>query len=573
MTFFLQCRKDIYLPLLFLINLKESIKDETTNVLIFYDKNNDTHHDQSIQKMIELFKKAELNILSETESINKASLVIFMVKNNYLQSHRFQQDYENSKSISKIMILIEKLNDDYKQEILKLNRFNVIKMYDVNDTQLYGDEFNKLCNFIQAICDKKLVYGIRNATKSCLLSKQIDIFLKSPINSLKLIRSQLHNKCEGILSSEAVVYRSFSLIHYDSVLFWDLNESKIYKTHPFNEILQKRSLKVYEPCLIKHINCLAFNCEYRTDGDTYQLKKNISIVDLTNKQVKNQVEIEEISYLVYNEYNQMFYAMPKYKFLIKIYDKELNLIKTAHLPKKRPSFSSVQNLKMINNSIFVLLTKIVYVYDYDLKLISSFGNGILSSATSIYNNDCSFYILIHENRLECIHVFDSISQSYLGKFCVSSEIMNESVIIQNNLFMYDTSSTNIDYNHIDFDFNSNFFNNLFTCKFDRYNHHSLEQAYLLPCNKYACLKCVCKNYNFKLNKLKCNFCSNEHKSRLLKRNCFMNELLSQNIKEIANEMVKLAKHWFSFLGIYQLLIIILHTILKLTVISILRYEY
>lgn len=489
--------------------------------------------------------------------IDKSRVVIFIVTNDYLKQNKFKLEYKRSIELKKIILIIlleEIVNiaaDNLNEPELELNKFNVINFAKniCNEVEnlWYGEPFHKLCYCIQYIFGKKLFEDHHiNITAEYLSNAVVKSDNISQIASWQPIKSYDYSIDDQSLfknySNSYFINTDKHLIEYKcrTILFYDKNTMNLIKIKKL-DFLETNSLRILKGCYIDHLNyiCIVCNSEVAHDDD----RKFIFLIDLNTLDKVKEIDIIGNVSCAYNEYNQLIYILIQNTstLTMDIYDSNLEFLDSHILQKNTVDYFN--SLRIINNFVYLLNGTIVYVTDSDMQYITYFDFDQLNMTNSFLKTDNSNYILIDGGGT--IFAFDSNNYEYLGKFdagqsnVVYKNIRMSSLYQDEDIYIY---GFNIEYDYMNY-----MIDNLFVCKFNKFNYHSMREPYSLPCHRIACLRCICENYNFKVNKLSCNFCRELHEIKIC-RNNFIVELFSQNIYETAFKQIKYSRKYFDLLG-------------------------
>lgn len=282
------------------------------------------------------------------------------------------------------------------------------------------------------------------------------------------------------------------------------------------------------------------NCKYRSSESL------ILIVNFHNNSIVKEVKINagnSANCCTYDQYSKVTYigVGKRYSSITSImqFDMEFNFIKNIDLKIRKFKFFS---MKIINNLLYIPVNNYFRIYDLNMNYICSRDLTVLSEVKVLANqfSESIFITNLYDFRkLNPRGLYITVNKK-------PSYILFNLTLVHKNLFFSLHHGRTIKVYNIKSDFWVNFFENQLICKFDKCIH-SMKEPYLLPCLRFACLKCICTQYNLNSNYLICSFCKTKHKYNFIEYQ-FLNEFINQNIKEIIEEQIKHARKLISYMG-------------------------
>lgn len=483
-----------------------------------------------IQELISLFQNVHLNVLTSIDInpnfITESRLVLFILTNDYFKTEKFKQEHKYARLMKKrlIFVLLEKINNFDEH-------FNVINLSNriINSELLNDEQLNKLWCFINTI------YGVN---------------LKQ--DEHKCISSNIQNK---FLSNDyfiSIDANFFLKSYYDEEIFNKIRHIASYASQ-YTEYLSASNSKTLNTfylhsgsCYVRKINylshldylCVAYNVYKQITPDMY-----MALIDLLNFKVVKNVQVNDHRYSFYIESKHCIYTFnnESNNLTVSVYNDNIELIRSFSIK----TINTVNNVYEIDKMIYICYSKteVIDVYDLDMNYKKSITD---KSLYEKFKKSCDYHhlILYHSEIDRNFGTLRSQNPNLLPRNKSYYFTFHDNFTF---IFEYNSLNGNVEAKGMSHGFTDKSLNFDLTCQYNRYYLHSMKIPYLLPCNKYACLKCICENYDFISNTLKCKYCGNEHKYEINRKN-FMNESFNQHIKEIASVLVTYKKKLISSLG-------------------------
>lgn len=502
-----------------------------------------------------------------------------MITNEHLQEQQnLRKLYNYTKSLHKptIFVLIDEISNVEIQKLFKITHLNMVELYkDINqnsEIKITGIEVCKLNSIIHSICGKQIVCERQPKNELKLQSK-----LSKPIKSVKLLYTIGINCNKGtdnrnsyvkpvMTSNETKLYVCIS----NKLLIYDLYTSRLIKSIILND-----KFKLNTDYFIKSMWCLKhYLCFYRDTKDNVKsIKNSFHVLDTLNdfnEYIK--IELDSHPCCAYSCINDCVYLLENN--LISVYDIKLNLTKKSTLIELN-KHGNAKCMRIFKSCfIYVLCSGVIHVYDLDLNHISEFSNLIVSASNILNEGHASLDYMFILDQYH-VKIFNLIDNQYVGTLNTRSTnrtdlsmkfdaLVSTHLVVDNRLYLKLSDSISLISNNfntckytlsaylIEFNYRNYFFENLFICKFNKFNYHVIENPYFITsCCKYACFKCVIENYNFLKNKFMCNFCLRQHSRFGIQKSNFLNELFYENASVIANEQLKLVRNMICPLSKYK----------------------
>jgi hypothetical protein len=496
--------------------------------------------DEYSPKMYELFKilkdrtfavKSRMSI-KETDgfkkncelkdAIEKSRIILFVLTNNYFKSSEFIELFQMASLQNKIVVYLLAEEIDAKQnEIIDLNSLNVIEIYkNFNKESICtGEPFYRLCYLLYSTIGRQdLVSKTTDKVKLEPYRLQPFAHFNENLQRYRKLINGFEIK-KNLIEKTKQIGRLYDFTERNQVLITIGDRLLIYQPYSFKFERQIRLHDIPESdirdiCYQRNTNTLCL----LGDNSIYFLDENYRLIRVGEIGLC-QVRPCSLQTFTYNEANNKMY----------LYDGLSNEIMfTERLLLKgrmeiRGSKTCLKSMKIINNNLYLLKNDSIYVYDLDLKYITSFGHSVLVKASSlIIDKKTDAFIYVVDTHDKCLKVFN-FGFKYFGKIDIDIDLdWSQSChikggIINGNLVLYDSNKMYIqaiDYSIIDDkSFKSETISEgFYVCKLNCFNHHFCRNPFLLPCGNIACLECIYDSYNLYFNKFVCSFdgCKVEH---------------------------------------------------------------
>ncbi len=400
------------------------------------------------------------NELSIKSQVSYSNLIFFFLTNKFVKTGRFKKEWNEREKRVFIVVLLEEINENMAD--LDVNDFYVSNLY---DTTL---EKNKI--FIQ-----RLMGLVKIET-----NKKHDV-----------IYNKFSSNVTGI-NSERLIVKYIELIDSDEVILKISDRQNIEKILIINwkksetiGILGNIDIRIQQFFWIKHLNQIF--C-YQKDKCKMVKEAKCSLFSKRGNLIRSVYSID--TYI--HEVNSIFYNISSLHVYLNVFNKS-NFKKSVIVLNEDFNMLHIINEELFNSRLPCNYLSEIKLLKTDYKMFH-------------YNSNIAF--LQKNDTNKNIYIFDKLSHSIIDSFKTDSRLIS---VLGDKMLFKSRSSYLIQ--KVPFPINSEKFKHFDAfCTLNPFKKpHLLSNPKLLPCGKFACLKCIYRQYNLFKQCLSCALCNQEHK--------------------------------------------------------------